>query len=53
MDILNNLHAHAAFGQVKYWIDHNFKQSADYMAKQLTNIMFTKVSTIVYPNNLE
>ena len=52
-DILNNLYAHAAFGQVKYWIDHNFEQSSDYMAKQMTNIMFTKMTSIIYPKNLE
>src|SRR5699024_9063397 len=52
-DILNNLYAHAAFGQVKYWIDHNFEQSSDYMAKQMTNIMFTKMTSIIYIKNLE
>lgn len=43
-----NLHSHAAFGQVKYWIDHDFEQSSEYMAKQLTNFLFMKIDNIVY-----
>lgn len=44
----DNFYAYAAFGQVKYWIDSNFEDSADYMAEQLTNFMFMKVENIVY-----
>lgn len=43
-----NLYSHAAFGQVKYWIDHDFEQSSEYMAKQLTSSLFMEVDSIAY-----
>lgn len=42
-----NFYANATFGQVQFWIDHQFEYSTEYMAEQLTNFMLTKAKRIV------
>lgn len=39
-------HAYATFGQVKHWVDENFRQSPEYMAEQLTHFVFMRVESI-------
>lgn len=45
-DMYANFYAYAAFGQVQYWLESEFKQTPEDMAEQLTHFLFLKLKSI-------
>lgn len=49
-DMHANSYSYAIFGQLKYWVDHHFEYSSEYMSEQLTNFMLGKVNNLMHKN---